>query len=92
MLAETEARRADEITDYHLSHETGVQVIASLRARLGGTLPAILVSGDTSQLVQGLVHDEEVRIVSKPLQAERLLALIGELLARGTQASVMPRG
>ena len=70
------------ITDYHLGTENGMQVIAALRARVGSELPAILVSGDTSRLLQDLAHDEWVRIVSKPIQAERLLTLIGDLLAR----------
>jgi PAS domain S-box-containing protein len=69
------------ITDYHLGGETGLEVIAALRERLGAELPVILISGDTSPLVQALEGDERLALVSKPIQAERLLALIGELLA-----------
>ena len=70
------------VTDYHLGGETGLDVIAALRARIGADLRAILISGDTSPLVQALERDERLRIVSKPIQAERLLGLIGELLPR----------
>jgi PAS domain S-box-containing protein len=67
------------ITDYHLGAETGLDVIASLREAMGAQLPAILLSGDTSPAVQGLIPDERLRVTSKPIEAEQLLALIGEL-------------
>jgi PAS domain S-box-containing protein len=69
------------ITDYHLGAQTGLEVIAAVRDRLGADLPTILVSGDTSPLVQALRRDERLAVVSKPIQAERLLSLIGQLLA-----------
>ena len=69
------------ITDYHLCGATGMEVISSLRARRGAPLNAILVSGDTSNRVQGLVHDTGLRMVKKPIQAEQFLAVINELLA-----------
>jgi signal transduction histidine kinase/ActR/RegA family two-component response regulator len=71
------------ITDYHLSGATGMEVISSLRAKRGASLNAILVSGDTSNRVQGLGHDAGLRIVKKPIQAEQFLAVINELLAAG---------
>jgi PAS domain S-box-containing protein len=67
------------ITDYHLGTETGLDVIASLRERFGAQLPAILLSGDTSPAIRGLTPDERLRVTSKPIEADRLLALIGEL-------------
>ncbi len=69
------------ITDFHLDADgTGVDVIAAVREQLGDAFPAILLSGDTSTAVQGRGHDGRCRIASKPLQAEQLIALIGELL------------
>ena len=69
------------ITDFHLdAHATGVDVIASVREQLGEAFPAILLSGDTSMGVQGREHDCRCRIASKPLRAEQLIALIGEIL------------
>lgn len=71
------------ITDFHLdAHGTGLDVIASVREQLGEDFPAILLTGDTSMGVQGRGHDRRCRIASKPLKAEQLLALIGELLGR----------
>jgi two-component system, sensor histidine kinase len=68
------------VTDYHLGGETGREVITAVRERIGPDLRVILISGDTSPLVQALERDTGLRIVSKPIQAERLLALIAELL------------
>ena len=68
------------VTDYHLGGKTGMDVIAAARARIGDRLGAILVSGDTSPAVQGLEHDERLRIASKPLEAGQLLTLMSELL------------
>lgn len=71
------------IADYHLgAGGTGLEVIASVREQRGAELPAILLTGDTSAAVQALHHDERLRIASKPLHADRLLALIEELLER----------
>jgi CheY-like chemotaxis protein len=70
------------VSDYHLSgEETGLHVISSLRARFGERLKAILITGDTSSNVKQTPLDSRLRLASKPLHAERLLLLIGELLA-----------
>jgi two-component system CheB/CheR fusion protein len=69
------------ISDYHLGFaETGDQVIASLRSRLGTALKAILVTGDTSPALKTLGADQNVRVASKPVHPEQLLALLTELL------------
>ncbi len=69
------------ISDFHLAGAaTGLEVIDEVRARLGARLPVILLSGDTSASVQGLQGDPHWRIARKPLHAEGLLTLIGELL------------
>ena len=78
-----ESRRTDLlVTDFHLAAgETGVQVIARLRAELGAPLKAVLITGDTSSAVQEIAHDPILRIVSKPIQAETFLELLRDLLA-----------
>ena len=71
------------ITDFHLAADgTGVQVIESARTRLGEALPAILLSGDTSAGLRNLERGGRWRLANKPIQAEQLLALMGELLGR----------
>lgn len=76
-------RRTDLlVTDFHLAGgETGVQVISRLREELGATLKAILITGDTSSAIKELAHDPNLRILSKPVQAEAFLELVRDLLA-----------
>jgi PAS domain S-box-containing protein len=70
------------VSDYHLGDgSTGSDVIASIRRLLGRTTRAVLVTGDTSSVVRELRCDEHLRITSKPINADELLALIRELLA-----------
>jgi CheY-like chemotaxis protein/two-component sensor histidine kinase len=70
------------ITDYHLNDgETGTEVIASLRERLGITLKAVLTTGDTSSAIKHLPRDPYLRITSKPIKADELLKLLRGLLA-----------
>ena len=77
-----ESRRTDLlVTDFHLpAGETGVQVIARLREELGPELKAILITGDTSSAVKEFAHDPNLRIVSKPVQAEAFLEILRNLV------------
>ncbi len=49
--------------------ETGVQVIAAVRQKLGKQVPAVLMTGDTSTAVQELTCDPRLRTASKPHQS-----------------------
>jgi PAS domain S-box-containing protein len=70
------------ISDYHLNDgETGTQVIATLREILGITLKAVLTTGDTSSAIKQLPGDRYLRMTSKPIKADELLALLRALLA-----------
>jgi two-component system CheB/CheR fusion protein len=69
------------IADYHLrGGELGTQVIAALRTSVCTDLPAVLVTGDTSAAVKHMPDDPRLRIASKPIDAEQLLAVLKELL------------
>jgi two-component system, sensor histidine kinase len=69
------------ITDYHLRDgELGTEVIAALRENLHAEVRAVLVTGDTSNVVKHLPNDPRLRIVSKPIDAEQLLAVLKDLL------------
>jgi two-component system, sensor histidine kinase len=71
------------ITDYHLGNgELGTEVIAALRDRLGADLKAILLTGDTSAVIREMQADPQLRILSKPVDAEELLALLQASLGR----------
>ena len=75
------------ITDYHLKDgELGTEVIARLRRRWGTDLKAVLITGDTSAGIKELSGDSHpgdphLRMASKPIDADELLRLLGELLA-----------
>jgi CheY-like chemotaxis protein len=72
------------ITDYHLGDgETGIQVIAALRERLGSAVKSVLITGDTSTVIRELPADQHLRVASKPINAEELLSLLKSLMAGG---------
>jgi PAS domain S-box-containing protein len=70
------------VSDYHLgTGGTGTEVIASVRKILNRTTAAVLVTGDTSSAMREVGRDAQLRITSKPINADEMLALIRELLA-----------
>jgi len=77
-----EARDIDLlVTDYHLGDGgTGTELITAARLVLKRDLKAILVTGDTSSAVRELRCDAHLRLASKPINANELIGLIGELL------------
>ena len=77
-----EARDVDIIvSDYHLGDGgTGTEVIESVRKVLNRTTAAVLVTGDTSSAMRELGRDAQLRITSKPINADEMLSLIKELL------------
>ncbi len=79
--AATEAAPELLVTDYHLGNgELGTQVIAALRERVGADLKIILLTGDTSAVIKEMRSDPNLRIMSKPVDAEELLRLLSALL------------
>ncbi|HVC30565.1 MAG TPA: ATP-binding protein, partial [Steroidobacteraceae bacterium] len=70
------------VTDYHLANgETGTAVISALRAALGTSLKAVLITGDTSTAVKDLDRDPLMRVASKPVRGDELLAIMRHLIA-----------
>jgi len=68
------------VIDYHLNNSdgtTGIQLIDALRETAHGALPAVLMTGDTSSAVKTLPQDPDLRIASKPVNADELLSLLG---------------
>ena len=69
------------IVDYRLPlGETGTEAIERIRNRLGKKTPAILVTGDTSLSAQSDQQREDFELLHKPVDSERLLALIHKML------------
>lgn len=64
------------IADYHLDHETGLDVIQSLRERVRPDLPAILLTADRSKLVRERTQAEGIFLLHKPVKPASLRALI----------------
>jgi PAS domain S-box-containing protein len=79
----SEARDIDIIvSDFHLGGgTTGTEVIASVRKVLNQATKAVLVTGDTSSAIRELRSDSQLRIISKPINADEMLTVIKELLA-----------
>jgi CheY-like chemotaxis protein len=68
------------LTDYHLpGGESGLDVIAAIRAALAKPLKAVLITGDTSSAVAAIRRDPLLRVASKPIRAEDLLQILNEL-------------
>ena len=84
----TETRDIDVIvSDYHLGNgATGTDVIATIRASLGRPVKAVLMTGDTSTAVRDMYQDAGLRMTSKPINADELLALMRELIASDAHA------
>jgi CheY-like chemotaxis protein len=69
------------VTDYHLrNRETGIQVIEALRKILRVPLKCVLVTGDTSSAMSAVPLDSQLRIVTKPINADALLRVLRALL------------
>ena len=69
------------ITDYHLrGGATGIGVIRSIRNQARTRIPAILVSGDTSDAI--VLNDlEDISFLPKPVNTDELLCDIRKCIA-----------
>lgn len=75
-------RQADLIvTDLHLPGGSGFDVIALVRRRFG-SLPALVVTGDTTPADVVRLSDLNAKLLHKPFRTEELHAAISELLGR----------
>lgn len=71
------------ISDYHLTRkESGVEVVETIRAHVGRDLPAILISGDTSDAVQAATESlANCHLLTKPADTDELIELVEQLLS-----------
>jgi CheY-like chemotaxis protein len=68
------------ITDYHLGNsKTGIDIVSVARERLGSDFKAVVVTGDTSSEIRDLKRDQHLRVISKPIDADELLAILAAL-------------
>lgn len=71
------------LADYHLANgETGPQAIGALRRLLGRPVRAVIMTGDTSDELRGVIGDPHLRTVRKPVDADELLGILAGLLVQ----------
>ena len=73
------------LADYHLDGDTGLAVIAALRARFGEDIEAVLITADRSAPVRRQAEEAGVHLLNKPLKPAALRALLQR--ARTRQAA-----
>jgi signal transduction histidine kinase len=79
-LAERQQRPDLIISDYHLaSGKTGIRAIEQINAAFGSSIPAILISGDTSPEPAREAKDRGYIFLDKPVDPMRLRAVMHEL-------------
>ena len=62
------------ISDYHLlDGSTGVQAITAIREHFDRSIPAFIVSGDTSKIIDDAKALENCVVLSKPVNTDQLL-------------------
>jgi Na+/proline symporter/signal transduction histidine kinase len=74
------------IADYHLDDADGLEVITSLRWKLGSETPAILLTADRSLPVREAAAEKAVHVLNKPLKPAALRALLAQWRATRTAA------
>ncbi|BAV49996.1 two-component sensor histidine kinase [Mesorhizobium loti] len=78
-LENAEPHRPDIVlADYHLDGETGLDIIARLRAIHGDDLPAVLVTADRSNEVRAAASGLDIPVINKPLKP----AVLRSMMAR----------
>jgi len=72
------------ISDFHLlDGSTGVEAVAEIRRQFDQNIPAFIVSGDTSKMVQEARSTENCAIMNKPVNTNHLLKVAKVAIATG---------
>jgi CheY-like chemotaxis protein/anti-sigma regulatory factor (Ser/Thr protein kinase) len=72
------------ISDFHLlDGSTGVEAVADIRRKFDQIIPAFIVSGDTSKMVQEARSTENCAIMNKPVKTDHLLKVAKAAIATG---------
>lgn len=72
------------ISDFHLlDGSTGVEAVAAIRKEYQRDIPAFIVSGDTSKVVQEARLINNSAIMNKPINTDHLLAVAGLAILSG---------
>jgi len=91
-LAEVNGRPDLIISDFRLGGaQTGIDVIARLRASIGQSVPAFLISGDTTPERQRDASAHGLKLLHKPVPPMRLRATMNQLLKGQTRGGPAAR-
>ena len=72
------------ISDFHLlDGSTGVEAVGRIREHFDATIPAFIVSGDTSKVVKEARLIDNCTLLSKPVDTERLLTAARAAVEKG---------
>ncbi len=72
------------VSDYHLLDDSnGIEAVEALRARFAHDIPAFIVSGDTSKVVDDARRLGNSLLMSKPVHTDNLLAQAQEAIRKG---------
>jgi len=75
------------ISDFHLlDGSTGVEAVATIREEFQKNIPAFIVSGDTSKMVQEARSTENCSIMNKPVNTDHLLQVARSAIVSGVVA------
>ena len=64
------------LADYHLDHESGLDVIQAVRTRFGADLPAVLITADRSHDLRQRAQALNIAFLNKPLKPAALRATL----------------
>lgn len=74
------------LVDYHLDEGTGIDAIKVLRSKIGGELPAALVTAERSPIVREEARAADIQVLYKPLKPAMLRAFIAQWRIVGSAA------
>ncbi|SDH95148.1 PAS domain-containing hybrid sensor histidine kinase/response regulator [Pseudomonas panipatensis] len=81
-LLAQEARPELALIDYHLDNgETGAELMAWLRARLGEPIPGVVISADARPELVAQIHAAGLEFLAKPVKPAALRALLSRHLS-----------
>lgn len=90
-LAEIEGRPDLIISDFRLGGtQTGINAITQVRSSVGESVPAFLISGDTTPERQRDARAHGLTLLHKPVPPLRLRAALNQLLRGPTRAAAQP--
>ena len=66
------------IADYHLDDTNGLDLIPTLRDKIGSHLPAVLITADRTPEVRDRAAGLDIRVLNKPLKPAALRSLLSQ--------------